>query len=105
MTQTKSKKKQELLLNQIVDILTNIPASCFSEFLKPIEEVYNPAQLKYEFENMNLKAIYILVQFLENRLDQVRINLSPITSLVSCYLFIYFYFSQTSHYMSHLHQF
>lgn len=65
------KEKRELLLNQIVNLLTNIPSSCFGELLESIEETNNQIDSQYEFENMNMEAIYILVQFLKNRLEQV----------------------------------
>jgi len=87
LTDTKSKEKRYNLLNHTVNLFNNIPSKCFEELLVPIPEIGILDNPKYEYEDKNVEAIAVLVEFLEKKLDikydkQVTLyeNLSPILS-------------------------
>lgn len=69
LTDTKSKDKRYYLLNHTVNLFNNIPAKCFEELLVPIPEIGVLDNPKYEYEDKNVEAIAVLVEFLEKRLD------------------------------------
>lgn len=87
LTDTKSKDKRHNLLNHTVNLFNNIPAKCFEELLVPIPEIGVIDNPKYEYEDKNVEAIAVLVEFLEKKLDtkydkQITLyeSLSPILS-------------------------
>ena len=69
LTDTKSKEKRLNLLNHTVNLFNNIPAKCFEELLVPIPEIGVLDNPKYEYEDKNVEAIAVLVEFLEKKLD------------------------------------
>lgn len=87
LTDTKSKEKRHNLLNHTVNLFNNIPAKCFEELLVPIPEIGVLDNPKYEYEDKNVEAVAVLVEFLEKKLDtkyerQITLyeSLSPILS-------------------------
>lgn len=71
LTETETKEKREELLNHTVNLLTNIPKSCYDDLLVPIEEIGKINNPKYEYDKMNVEAIAVLLEFLEIRLQKV----------------------------------
>lgn len=69
LTDTKSKDKRYNLLNHTVNLFNNIPPKCFEELLVPIPEIGVLNNPKYEYEDKNVEAIAVLVEFLEKKLD------------------------------------
>lgn len=69
LTETKSKEKQEELHSHTVNLLTNMPRSCYEELLVPVEEIGRINSPLYEYNDMNVEAIVVLMEFLDRRLQ------------------------------------
>ncbi|RWS21845.1 synembryn-A-like protein, partial [Leptotrombidium deliense] len=70
LSDTKSREKREELQSHTINLLTNMPPSSFEELLVPIEEIGKINSSKYEYEDMNVEAILVLLDFLEKRLEK-----------------------------------
>lgn len=73
LTEAETKEKREELLNHTVNLLINIPPTCYEELLVPIEEIGHINNPKYEYGAMNVEAIAVLLEFLERRLEKVSV--------------------------------
>jgi len=51
-----------------------MPAPSFEELLSPITELGKPENPDHEYDEMNMEVIAVLLQFLSNRLDSVRVQ-------------------------------
>lgn len=82
-----SKEKQKELCSNIVNLLTNIPSSCFTELISPLSK--SNGDLK-PFEGCDMSVINILVDFLKDRLESIQKStsyhelLSPILTVLVC---------------------
>ncbi|XP_053214630.1 synembryn-A-like [Panonychus citri] len=87
LTEAETKEKKEELHNHIVNMLTNIPSYCYEELLVPIEEIGRIDNPRYEYEDMNVEAISVLLEFLERRFDkpskELYESLSPVLTCLS----------------------
>lgn len=89
---TYTKEKKEELHNHTVNLLTNMPPSCFEELLMPLNEgaVGGHDNKDIEYDGQNMEAIVVLLDFLDRRLDKeasgsLQEALSPIlTCLCEC---------------------
>ncbi|RWS13130.1 synembryn-A-like protein [Dinothrombium tinctorium] len=70
LSDTKSKEKREELQSHTINLLTNMPAVSYEELLVPIEEIGKIDSSKYEYDDMNVEAITVLLEFLEKRLEK-----------------------------------
>ncbi|KAG6803181.1 synembryn [Apis mellifera caucasica] len=73
----KSKKDNDLQSN-IANLLTVMPYNCYSEIISPTKEKH-----KQVFQNMDMSAVFVLLKFLDRRLnckDDLIGNLSPIVT-------------------------
>lgn len=68
LSETKSKEKREEIQSHTTNLLTNMPHTCFDELLVPVEEIGLIDNPLYEYEDSNVEAIAVLVEFLEKRL-------------------------------------
>lgn len=70
LTETETKEKREEMLNHTINLFTNLPSSCYEELLVPIEEIGRIDNPKYEYEDKNVEAIAVLLEFLDKRLEK-----------------------------------
>ena len=68
LSETKNKDKREEITSHTVNLLTNMPPSCYDELLVPVEEIGLIDNPLYEYEDMNVEAIAVMVDFLDKRL-------------------------------------
>ena len=87
LTETKTKERRFELQNHIVNLFNNTPPRCYEELLVPIHEIGRIDNPKYEYEDMNVEALVVLLEFLDRRLDipnptarTLHESLSPILS-------------------------
>ncbi|CAF0924885.1 unnamed protein product [Didymodactylos carnosus] len=59
--------KQFELQNHIINLLTNMPKTCFEELLTPVNDDESEDS-DYEYEGKNMEAINIILQFLDYRI-------------------------------------
>ncbi|XP_074597154.1 ric8 guanine nucleotide exchange factor A isoform X2 [Brevipalpus obovatus] len=88
LTDCETKEKRRELLTHTVNLLTNVPPSCFEELLVSIEEIGHIDNPKYEYEAMNVEAIVVLLEFLDKRLEKdpsknIHESLSPILTCLT----------------------
>ncbi|CAF1311459.1 unnamed protein product, partial [Didymodactylos carnosus] len=62
-------EKQFELQNHIINLLTNMPKTCFEELLTPVNNDENEDS-DYEYEGKNMEAINIVLQFLDYRITK-----------------------------------
>lgn len=72
LSETKDKEKRDLIRSHTVNLLTTMPSTCFDELLVPIEEIGLIDNPLYEYEDFNVEAIAVLVDFLEKQLQLVQ---------------------------------
>lgn len=68
LSETKTKEKREEMQNHTVNLLTNMPLSCYEELLVPVEEIGKIDNPLYEYDDMNVEAVGVLMEFLDKRL-------------------------------------
>lgn len=68
LSETKTKAKREELHNHTINLLTNMPSLCYEELLAPVEEIGKIDNPMYEFDDMNVEAVAMLLDFLDKRL-------------------------------------
>lgn len=71
LSETKNKDKRDEIRSHTVNLLTTMPNTCFDELLVPIEEIGLIDNPLYEYEDFNVEAIAVLVEFLEKQLEVV----------------------------------
>lgn len=70
LAKSMSNGKQMELINNTVNLLTNIPIACFSELVLTI---INPGECGVNCEEHNMEAIDVLLNFLKMRLNVVQV--------------------------------
>ena len=68
LTETKTKERREEIQSHTVNLLTTMPSSCYEELLAPIEEIGLIDNPMYEYNDMNVEAISVILDFLNTRL-------------------------------------
>lgn len=71
LSETRDKEKRDEIRSHTVNLLTTMPSTCFDELLVPIEEIGLIDNPLYEYEDFNVEAIAVLVEFLEKQLQLV----------------------------------
>lgn len=89
---TESNEKREELISHTVNLLTNMPPTCYDELLTPLNEgdLGDLENKEIECEGQNMEAIVALMEFLEIRLDkveekQIRSLKESLTPILSCF--------------------
>ncbi|KAI1309411.1 Synembryn-A [Halotydeus destructor] len=90
LTETKTHDKREDLISHTVNLLTNMPLSCYEELLVSVEEIGRIDNPLYEYEDTNVEAVAVLLEFLGKRLKppekpvkQMHESLAPILICLS----------------------
>lgn len=68
LASTVTLEKTWQLRNNIVNLLTNVPDSCYEELLSPVEGAA-PILKSLKFENWNMIVIYEIIMFLEMKFN------------------------------------
>lgn len=68
LSETKTRDRRDELLSHTVNLLTNMPPSCYEELLVPVEEIGIIDNPLYEYDDMNVEAVGVLSEFLDKRL-------------------------------------
>lgn len=70
LCETKNRDRKDEIQSHTVHLLTSMPSSAYDELIVPVEEIGgkidNPM---YEYDDFNVEAIAVLVEFLEKRLS------------------------------------
>lgn len=89
MTDTQNKEKRFDLQNHIVNLFNNTPPRCFDELLVPVHEIGRLDNPRYEYEDMNVEALAVLLDFLDRRLQQnhatARAAHESLAPILSCF--------------------
>ncbi|XP_067000319.2 synembryn-A [Anabrus simplex] len=71
LCETYSKEKQYELQNHTVNLLMSIPSNCYEELMTPVQKDARELPKGLEMEGRSMEAIAVLLQFLEQRLDNM----------------------------------
>lgn len=68
LSETRHKERREEIQSHTINLLTNMPTTTFDELLVPVEEIGKIDNPLYEYEDTNVEAIAVILEFLEKRL-------------------------------------
>lgn len=68
LCETKNRDRKDEIQSHTVDLLTTMPSSAYDELIVPVEEIGKIDNPMYEYEDSNVEAIAVLLEFLEKRL-------------------------------------
>ena len=71
---TKTVHRKEELQSNVVNLLTNMPYKSLEELLSNVADLGKPENPEYEFEEMNMEVIAVLLRFFAKRLKEVRVS-------------------------------
>ena len=69
LSETKHKERREEIQSHTINLLTNMPTTTFEELLVPVEEIGKIDNPLYEYEDMNVEAVAVILEFLDKRLS------------------------------------
>lgn len=68
LSESQNKERKEEIQSHTINLLTNMPTSTYEELLVPVEEIGKIDNPLYEYEDINVEAIAVILEFLEKRL-------------------------------------
>ena len=90
LCETRDEDKRDELQNHIVNLLTNMPCKSYEELMSKISELGKPENPEFEFDEMNMEVIAILLRFLNSRLDKVEESKQnareSLSSILGCFI-------------------
>lgn len=69
LCETKNRDRKDDIQNHTVNLLTSMPASAYDELIVSVEEIGKIDNPMYEYDDFNVEAIAVLVEFLEKKLS------------------------------------
>jgi hypothetical protein len=69
LSETRHKERREEIQSHTINLLTNMPTTTFDELLVPVEEIGKIDNPLYEYEDTNVEAIAVILEFMEKRLS------------------------------------
>lgn len=74
LSETHNKERKEEVQSHTINLLTNMPSSTYEELLVPVEEIGKIGNPKYEYEDTNVEAVAVILDFLERRLSHFNLK-------------------------------
>lgn len=68
LSETRNKDRKEEIQSHTINLLTNMPSSTYEELLVPVEEIGKIDNPLYEYEDTNVEAVAVILEFLDKRL-------------------------------------
>ena len=69
LCETKNRDRKDEIQSHTVNLLTSMPESAYDELIVPVEEIGKIDNPIYEYEDFNVEAIAVLIEFLDKRLS------------------------------------
>jgi len=74
LSETHIKERKEEVQSHTINLLTNMPSSTYEELLVSVEEIGKIGNPKYEYEDTNVEAVAVILDFLERRLSHFNLK-------------------------------